>query len=191
MTQQRYRDLADWPLTVTALVFLGAYAWQVIGRIEGARPGLPALLLFLAVYVAAQLAAFGVVIELRGRTRLADFAGLGRARPWLSLALALALLSLVGIPPLGGFAGKLALFTAAIDGGYGWLAVAAVLNTVISLFYYLRVLTPVYLGDAPPHVVPVLGRWAAVGTAFAAVAVVATGIAAGLILDVSPTTLLP
>lgn len=163
-------------------------ALVVVGRSERA---VPALLLFLAAYVAAQLAAFGVVIELRGRTRLDDYTGLGRARPWLSLALALALLSLVGIPPLGGFAGKLALFTAAIDGGYGWLAVAAVLNTVISLFYYLRVLTPIYLGDAPPHAVPVLGRWAAVGTAVATVAVVATGIAAGLILDVSPTTLLP
>ena len=135
------------------------------------------LLLFLAAYAAANLAAFGVVVELRGRTDLADYAGLARTRPWLFTGLVIAFLSMVGIPPLGGFAGKLALFAATIDAGYTWLAVLAVINSVISLAYYARVLGPGYFEPAPGPV-PVLSTSAAVATGIAVVATVATGVVA-------------
>lgn len=138
---------------------------------------LPALLFFLAAYALANLAAFGVVTELRGRTELDTYAGLARRRPALAAALVISFLSLVGIPPLAGFTGKLALFGAAIAAGYAWLAALAVANTVVSLFYYLRVLGPVYF-DTAPDPVPVLGRWASVPTLAAAVGVVVAGLAA-------------
>ena len=137
----------------------------------------PSLLLFLAAYAAANLAAFGVVVELRGRTAMGAYAGLARARPWLFAALTVAFLSMVGIPPLGGFAGKLALFAATMDAGYEWLAVLAVVNSVASLFYYARVIGPAYF-QAAPAAVPLLGLSAAVATGVAAVATVAIGLAA-------------
>src|SRR3546814_3909091 len=83
----------------------------------------PALLFFLLGYAAANLTAFAVVAHLRGRTALDDYAGLAGGRPWAALALTIAFLSLVGIPPLAGFIGKLALFRATIEAGYAWLAV--------------------------------------------------------------------
>jgi NADH-quinone oxidoreductase subunit N len=135
------------------------------------------LLLFLAAYAAANLAAFGVVIELRGRTAIVDYAGLARARPWLYAALVIAFLSMVGIPPLGGFAGKLALFAATIDAGYSWLALLAVVNSAASVFYYVRVIAPGYTEPAA-GAVPVLGRSTAVAVAVATTAVVAIGVAA-------------
>lgn len=186
LRQDDVRRLLGWSSVSQA--GYGLMAVVVVGLSDHA---VPSLVLFLAAYGAAQLAAFGVVAELRGRTRLEDYVGLGKARPWLAVALAVSLLSLVGIPPLGGFAAKVALFTATVEGGYGWLAAVAVVNTVVSLFYYLRVLSPVYLGEAPASVVPVLGRWAGLAAAVATGAVVATGIGAGLILEVSPAQVLP
>jgi len=96
-----------------------------------------------------------------------------------------------GIPPLAGFAGKLLLFSAAIDGGYAWLAAVAVANTVVSAFYDLRVIAPVVL-DENRHPVPVLGAWAAAGTAAASVLVIALGVGAqALIQPASHAGLLP
>jgi NADH-quinone oxidoreductase subunit N len=163
----------------------------VIGRSDTA---VPALVYFLAGYAIANIAAFAVVGELRGRTRIEDYHGLAAARPMLSAILVVAFLSLVGIPPLAGFVGKLTLFTASIEGGYGWLAVIAVANTVASLFYYLRVVGPMYFADDATAVtpVPVLGRWAAVAAVAAGIAVPLIGLAAGPLLNVlSAAHLLP
>lgn len=77
------------------------------------------------------------------------FGGLGRSHPWWTAALILSFLSLVGLPPLSGFVGKFEVFTAAIDADLAWLAVVAVVNTVISLYYYLRVIAPAVLVQPP------------------------------------------
>lgn len=186
MWQDDVRRLLGWSSVSQAGYALMAVC--VLGRTPYA---VAAMVLFVAAYGAGQLLAFGVVTELRGRTSLGDFKGLASRRPWLAAGLGLAFLSFVGIPPLGGFTGKLLLFTAAIDGGYGWLAVVAVANTVVSLFYYLRVLAPVSLEEADGPV-PVLGRWAAMGTAGAAVAVVGLGVAAQPLVEaLMGSTLLP
>jgi len=170
--QDDVRRLLGW-----SSVSQAGYALMAIPVLGRSPDALPALLFFVTAYAAAQLAVFGVVTELRGRTALADYRGLAGRRPLLAVAFGLALLSFVGIPPLGGFTGKLLLFTAAIDGGYAWLAAVAVANTVVSLFYYLRVLAPVVL-DEQAAPVPVLGRWAAVGTAAATTMVVGLGLGA-------------
>lgn len=150
----------------------------VVGRVDEAAP---ALIFFLVGYAVANTAAFSIVTELRGRTDLDDYRGLGTSHPWLAGALTVSLLSLVGIPPLGGFVGKLTVFTAAIDGGYAWLALVAVANTVISLFYYLRVIAPMYF-ETTTLQVAVLGRWAAVSVGVATVGVIAVGVLAELAL---------
>lgn len=88
------------------------------------------------------------------RTR---YAGLARRRSLLAAALVVSFLSFVGIPPLAGFAAKLALFGATIEAGYGWFAILAVINTVMSLAHYARIPGPVYFSlptdEAPvePH----------------------------------------
>ncbi|MFL6121532.1 proton-conducting transporter membrane subunit [Actinophytocola sp.] len=84
------------------------------------------------------LGAFAVVCALPHARTLADYTGLRRHRPWLAVSLVVCLLGLIGTPPTGVFAGKLTVFTAALDARLGWLAVIAAINTVASVFYYLR-----------------------------------------------------
>ena len=89
------------------------------------------------------------------------------------------LISLVGVPPLGGFVGKLLLFGAAIEGGFTWLAVVGILNSVLSLGVYLRIVVPMYERpkEAPPSSPPAVWVWA-----LALVLTVGIGVAAQLIL---------
>ena len=170
--QDDLRRLLGW--SAVSQTGYGLMAIVAIGRSDLA---VPALLFFLLAYVPANLAAFGVVVELRGRTAIVDYAGLARSRPTLSGALGLSFLSFIGVPPLSGFVAKLLLFLVAIQVGYTWLAVVAAINTVISIFYYVRVLAPAYFGDAVAPV-PVLGRAAAWAALASAAALVVTGIAA-------------
>jgi NADH-quinone oxidoreductase subunit N len=76
---------------------------------------------------------------------------LARRRPLLAASLVICLLGLVGTPPTAVFVGKLEAFSAAFDGGYAWLVVLAAVNTVASLFYYLRWIVPVVSSGAPEH----------------------------------------
>lgn len=162
-----------------------------VGRSELAVPG---LLYFAAAYAVANLGAFAVVVELPEAATLDDYAGLSRRHPALALTLTVCLLSLVGVPPLGGFVGKLVVFAAAWDGGYAWLVVVAAANTVASLFYYLRWITPAYVGPAgvaepsQPDALATAGRWGAIGGYLAGLAVLAIGVAGRLLLDVAAGT---
>lgn len=175
--QDDVRRLLGW-----SSVSQSGYALMAVAVVGLAGDAVAALLVFLFGYAAANLAAFGVVTWLRGRTARSAFAGLAAARPWAATVLAVALLSLVGIPPLAGFAGKLMLFLAAIEGGYAWLAGVAIANTAVSLFYYLRVIGPMYFGPAP-GAVATLDRTSALATLVAGVAVVGVGLAAETLLQ--------
>jgi NADH-quinone oxidoreductase subunit N len=124
------------------------YALMAVAAAGRAADALPALLAFVTVYGLANLAALATVAQLRGRTALRDYRGLSRSQPVAVIVLALAFLSLVGIPPLAGFLGKLALFLAALEAELAWLVVVAVGNTVLSLAYYLRVLGPAVFDGA-------------------------------------------
>jgi NADH-quinone oxidoreductase subunit N len=112
-------------------------------------------------YAATNLAAFAVVLAVQRERRSVDlhaFDGLAHTHPWWTAGLALSLLSLLGLPPLAGFVGKLEVFSAAIDAGQSWLAVVAIANTVVSLYYYLRVLAPAVLDPPPKLTSPIAGR---------------------------------
>ena len=167
------KAMAALPMLVLSLM-----AVTIVGLVPDATA---ALLLFLAGYAAANLTAFGAVIHLRGRTAIEDYAGFAGRRPFTAAALALALLSLVGVPPLAGFVGKLLLFKTTIAAGYAWLAAIAVANTVISLFYYLRVLARMYFGERGGNA-RILGGWSGAALAIGAVGVTGIGIFAGLVL---------
>lgn len=95
----------------------------------------------------------------------------------LAAVLALAFLSFIGIPPVAGFPAKLLLFGAAIDAGYTWLAILAVVNTVISLFYYARFLAPMYF-ESHGGRFPILSPSASTASVILGIAVLALGVAA-------------
>jgi NADH-quinone oxidoreductase subunit N len=175
--QDDVRRLLGW-----SAVSQTGYALMALAALGRSELAIPSLMFFLLAYVLANIAAFGVVVELRGRTDRTSYAGLARAQPLLAMALVIAFLSLIGIPPLVGFSAKLALFTAAIEAGYAWLAIVAAINTVVSIFYYVRVLAPAYFDDITAPV-PVLGQWAASATYALTIAVIAAGIAAQPVLE--------
>lgn len=128
------------------------YLLMGVAALEASDQGLPALVYYAVAYAAMNLAAFAVVLAVqreRSSVDLDAFRGLGRAHPWWTVVLILSFLSLVGLPPLAGFVGKLELFKAAIDADQAWLAAIAVINTVISLYYYLRVIAPAVLDPEP------------------------------------------
>ncbi len=138
---------------------------------------LRSLIVFAAAYAAMNLGAFAVV-ALAGRN-LGDFTGLGRSRPAAGAAMVVFLISLVGVPPLAGFVGKFLLFGAAIQVGYTWLAVVAILNSVLSLAVYLRIVVPMY---QTPKEAPASARSVAAVWAVALVATIAIGLAAQALL---------
>jgi NADH-quinone oxidoreductase subunit N len=140
-----------------------------------------ALVLFIFAYALGNLTAFGVVVSLRGRTKLTDYHGLFRQRPWHAAALTVAFLSLTGIPPLIGFTAKLTLFGAAIKANFTWLAVLAVLNTVVSLFYYLRVIGAMFLEPSRGKVILLNGS-AIFSFVLSAALIVGLGLAAQVFL---------
>ncbi|WP_300011655.1 NADH-quinone oxidoreductase subunit N [Pseudonocardia sp.] len=163
-------------------------AVAVAGRADLAQP---ALLFYLAAYAVANLGAFAVVAALPWARTLDDFRGAVHRAPRLVAALVVCLLGLVGTPPTAVFVGKLTVFTAAVDGGFAWLAVLAVVNTVASLFYYLRWIAPTMRRPAagePVGEASAAGRpgasWPA-GAAYAcATVVVALGVLGGVVLTV-------
>lgn len=146
------------------------------------------LLFYLAAYAVTNLGAFAVVAELPHARTLTDYRGLARRHPALAAVLVVCLLGLVGTPPTAVFLGKLQIFIATIDGGYAWLAAIAVVNTIASLFYYLRWLIPAFLAQPGDALVPA-GRWAAGAAYTAGVASLALGIAGGPALSLVTGTL--
>lgn len=113
--------------------------------------GPSSILFYLCAYAATNLAAFFVITAISTRTgsdMIKDYAGMGRRAPIMALVLAFALISLTGIPPAAGFMGKLYLFSAAVKSDLVWLAIVGVVNSVISSYYYLRVVRTMYM--TPP-----------------------------------------
>lgn len=165
--------------TISQVGYLLMAAAAVSGSTELAEPG---LLFYLGAYLAANLGAFAVVCALRTRT-LEEHTGLFRNHPWLALSLIVCLLSLVGTPPTAIFVGKLALFTAVLDAGLGWLMVLAAVNTVASLFYYLRWIMPLFRISASEEAAKSVSMpWSAAAAITAAAVSLGAGIVAGPIL---------
>lgn len=156
---------------------------------------LPSLLFYLTAYVITNVAAFAVTGALPNHRTLDDYRGLAWSRPGLAFALLVALLGLMGTPPLAVFVGKLTTAAAAWDAGYGWLTAMVVLNTVLSLFYYLRWFGPVFirsrdhtLDESAPHRA---AAWPAATAMLAAAASAALGIVSGPLWQLFSGSLMP
>ena len=129
---------------------IGQVGYMLVGVAAAERSGLavPGMLLYLAVYLFMNLGAFLAVDAVERQQKsddLSQFTGLGRRLPLSAAVLALCLLALAGFPPFGSFVGKTYLFGAALGAGWTWLAVVMLVNVAMSLFYYVRVLEPMYL----------------------------------------------
>lgn len=128
---------------------IGQVGYLLIGIAALSQAGASALLFHLAGYAVTNLAAFLVIIavfNLTGKDEVADFAGLAETAPFLALALAISLFSLAGMPLFAGFFTKFILFQAGVQQGLLWLVGVALVNSFISLYYYLLVIKVMYLG---------------------------------------------
>lgn len=136
--------------------------YLLVALVAGGREGGAALLFYLLAYGAMNLGAFGVVAALSRRgepnEEIERYAGLGFRRPLLAMAMAAFMLSLAGVPPLVGFAGKFYVFSAAVNQGYIGLAVIGVLNSVVSAYYYLWVIVTMYMREGALEPAPLSGR---------------------------------
>jgi NADH-quinone oxidoreductase subunit N len=138
--------------------------YLLIGAVAGTARGVTAMLVYLFVYAFMQLGAFAVIVLMRRQDvigdELKDLNGLFFRQPFAAVAMLLFMLSLGGIPPTAGFMGKFWLFSAAIESGYIWLAVIGVLNSAVSLYYYIRIVVYMMLRNEPsgsePHQSPAL-----------------------------------
>ncbi len=112
--------------------------------------GPSSVLFYLGAYTAANLTAFFAIILISNRVesdRIDDYAGMVRRSPFLAVALALALIALIGVPPTSIFIAKIYVFTAAVNSGLTWLAIAGVVNSVVSAYYYMRVIRVMFLQE--------------------------------------------
>jgi NADH-quinone oxidoreductase subunit N len=128
----------------------------LIGPVLGSQFGVAAVLFYGLVYALMTIGAFGLVVLLaHGSVRgdqIDDFNGLAQRHPLAAALMLLFLLSLTGIPPTAGFLGKFYMFAAAVEAGYIWLVLIAVVNSTISLFYYMRVVVAMYMREAPQEI---------------------------------------
>jgi len=123
----------------------------MMGAVVLNAEGIQAVLVYLITYLFMNLGAFIIVIEMYNRTGsfdVRDYRGLYRRSPFLTIAMTVFLLSLMGIPPLAGFFGKLYVFAAAVDRGLAWYAAVGALNSVIAVYYYARVIKEMVIEEA-------------------------------------------
>jgi NADH-quinone oxidoreductase subunit N len=149
--------------------------YLLVGLVAANQIGKAAILFYLLAYAITNLAAFGVIALLGSRDdandELRDYAGLWHTHPALAALMTVCLLSLGGLPPTAGFIGKWYIFSAAVGAGYYGLAVIGVLTSVISVFFYLRVVVMMYMSDREGPA-PVLPRTSRIGMAALAISIV-------------------
>ena len=122
--------------------------YLLMGVVALSDLGLRSVVFYLVVYLFMNLGAFAVVtmvVTAGGSEEIDSYRGLGVRAPYVCVAMAIFLFSLIGLPPFAGFVGKVYLFAAVISQKIYWLAVVAALNTVISLYYYLRIVKAMFL----------------------------------------------
>ncbi len=130
--------------------------YVLAGVVVASRLGVQATVFYLAIYLPMNMAAFAVIVARERETGLGDslatLSGLGRERPLLALPMTISMLALAGIPATAGFIGKYYLIDAAVSGDYTWLGVMIVIGSMISLGYYLPVISAMWMREAPAGV---------------------------------------
>ncbi|MHB1216130.1 MAG: NADH-quinone oxidoreductase subunit NuoN [Thiobacillus sp.] len=136
--------------------------FMLLGILAGSQNGYGSAMFYVLVYTLMSLGGFGMILLLSRAgfesDKLDDFKGLNRRNPWLAFVMLLLMFSMAGIPPTVGFYAKLAVLQAVVEIGYVWLAVAAVLLSLIGAFYYLRIVKLMYF-DTPHDTTPIVTHY--------------------------------
>lgn len=120
----------------------------LLGIISGSQEGMASVVYFAMIYIFSNLAAFGIVASIEnkyGKLQMDDYNGMYNSNPRLSLLMLVAMFSLAGIPPVAGYFGKFFLYMSAAHKGYYILVLIAIINTIISLYYYLKIVKAMFL----------------------------------------------
>jgi NADH-quinone oxidoreductase subunit N len=159
---------------------VGHAGYILLGVIVANAFAAQAFLFYLLAYALTNLGAFAVVIALEQRGELAwsldDFAGLFQRRPMLAVAMAMFMFSLAGVPPTAGFMAKFYVFTAAWQGGLGWLALVGVISSAVAAFFYLRVVVRMFMQEPVRDVELSLNRGLTFNIGLAAIATLLIGL---------------
>jgi NADH-quinone oxidoreductase subunit N len=154
------RMLAYSTIAHMGFMLLGLLSGVVGGNYLNAAEAYAASMFYTLVYVAMSLGAFGILLLLSSKgfecENLDDLKGLSRRSPWTAVLMMVLMFSLAGIPPTGGFYAKFAVISATVNAGQIWLAVVAVIFSLIGAFYYLRIVKLMYF-DEPKDMAPVTG----------------------------------
>ncbi|MGH9576502.1 MAG: NADH-quinone oxidoreductase subunit N, partial [Terriglobales bacterium] len=155
------RMLAYSTIAHMGFMLLGLLSGVVGGNWLNAADAYAAALFYTLVYVLMSLGSFGMLVFLSHKgfecENLEDLRGLNRRNPWYAFIMLLLMFSLAGVPPTVGFYAKLVVLSAAVNAGQIWLAVAAVLFSLIGAYYYLRIVKLMYF-DEPKDDIPVAGK---------------------------------
>jgi len=133
---------------------IGHMGYALIGLAAGTAEGLGAVLIYMSIYIVMTIGVFACILLMRRRggmtESIADLSGLTKTNMPLAMMLTALFFSLAGIPPLAGFFGKWEVFVAAVDANLIWLAVVGAVTSVVSAYYYLRVVWLIWFNDAAP-----------------------------------------
>ena len=161
MTMTLGNLVAIWQNNLKRLLAYSSIAhagYILLGVVVLGNEGIAAVLIYFVVYLFMNLGAFYIVMLVANKTGSEDieqYKGLGYRSPFIAVAFTIFLLSLTGIPPTAGFIGKLYIFAALINAKLFWLAIVGALNSVVSLYYYVRILRNMFLRDPEGSIEPI------------------------------------
>ena len=167
---------------------IGHGGYLLVALVAANQTAKSAILFYLLTYAVTNLGAFGIIGLLetadRPRDQVRDYAGLWNERPALAALMTIFLLSLGGFPPFGGFIAKWYIFTAAMEAGYSWLAIIGVLTSVVSVFFYLRIVVMMYMTPTDePATFPPIPKVAGLALVVSAILIFYLGILPARVID--------
>jgi NADH-quinone oxidoreductase subunit N len=189
LAQKRIKRL----LAYSSIAHAGYALAGVVAAVSGHHEALGAVGFYLLAYALMTLGSFGVVAFLeredgKGAT-FDEWSGAGRRYPLIGLAMAVFMFSLAGIPPTAGFLAKFNLFYNVVDAKLYWLAFLGILNSLVSVYYYLRVLVFMYMKEPHPKLDGRGGAFLAAGLAVAALLILLTGMLPSTVLQMASQVL--
>ncbi len=171
-------------LAYSAIANMG---FLLLGFVGGGSDGYAAAMFYAIAYAITGLVSFGILVLLSGRgvefENIEDLKGLNSRSPWYAFLMLLAMFSLAGIPPTIGFWAKLSVIESIINAGYTWIAVIAVMASLVGAFYYLRVVRVMYFADAPEGQLAMPSRAETVLISANALAILVLGALPGAIIS--------